>query len=75
MFGKGYNRAAPIAKTTMLPHAPGPPQNGNPLERLSGSIERVTFHSEATGFCMLHIKVKGHRDVVTVVGPADRHCG
>jgi exodeoxyribonuclease V alpha subunit len=37
---------------------------------LSGSIERVTFHSEATGFCVLRVKVKGHRDVVTVVGSA-----
>jgi exodeoxyribonuclease V alpha subunit len=39
-------------------------------ERLSGSIERVTFHSEASGFCVLRVKVKGHRDVVTVVGSA-----
>jgi exodeoxyribonuclease V alpha subunit len=39
-------------------------------ERLSGSIERVTFHSEATGFCVLRVKVKGHRDLVTVVGSA-----
>ncbi len=39
-------------------------------ERLSGSIERVTFHSEATGFCVLRVKIKGHRDLVTVVGSA-----
>lgn len=39
-------------------------------ERLSGSIERVTFHSEATGFCVLRVKVKGNRDLVTVVGSA-----
>lgn len=39
-------------------------------ERLSGSIERVTFHSEASGFCVLRVKVKGHRDLVTVVGSA-----
>jgi exodeoxyribonuclease V alpha subunit len=45
-------------------------QNRNPLERLAGSIERVTFHSEATGFCVLRVKVKGHRDLVTVVGSA-----
>jgi exodeoxyribonuclease V alpha subunit len=47
-----------------------PIQSRDPLERLSGSIERVTFHSEATGFCVLRVKVKGHRDVVTVVGSA-----
>jgi exodeoxyribonuclease V alpha subunit len=30
----------------------------------------VTFHSEETGFCVLRIKVRGHRDLVTVVGTA-----
>ncbi len=39
-------------------------------ERLSGSIERVTFHSEQTGFCVLQVKVKGRRDLTTVVGSA-----
>lgn len=47
-----------------------PLQTRDSLERLSGSIERVTFHSEATGFCVLRVKVKGHRDLVTVVGSA-----
>lgn len=37
-------------------------------ERLSGSIERVTFHSEESGFCVLRIKVSGRKDLVTVVG-------
>ena len=46
------------------------PHNRDPLERLSGAIERVTFHSEATGFCVLRVKVKGNRDLVTVVGSA-----
>ncbi|MGZ9214342.1 MAG: SF1B family DNA helicase RecD2 [Candidatus Binatia bacterium] len=45
-------------------------QNRDSPERLSGSIERVTFHSEATGFCVLRVKVKGHRDLATVVGSA-----
>jgi exodeoxyribonuclease V alpha subunit len=39
-------------------------------ERLSGSVERVTFHSEESGFCILRTKVKGRRDLVTVVGSA-----
>ena len=50
------------------------PQNvntsGTPTERLSGSVERVTFHSEESGFCILRTKVKGRRDLVTVVGSA-----
>ena len=35
---------------------------------MSGLIERVTFFSEDTGFAVLQVKVKGHRDLVTVVG-------
>jgi exodeoxyribonuclease V alpha subunit len=39
-------------------------------DRLSGAIERVTFHSEESGFCVLRVKVQGNRDLVTVVGSA-----
>lgn len=38
------------------------------LEHLSGSIERVTFHSEESGFCVLKVNVRGNRELVTVVG-------
>ncbi len=41
-----------------------------PSEHLSGSIERVTFHSEQSGFCVLRVKVRGQRDLVTVIGSA-----
>ena len=41
-----------------------------PAERLSGVIERVTFHNEDSGFCVLRVKVKDHSDLVTVVGVA-----
>ncbi|CAK6690532.1 ATP-dependent RecD-like DNA helicase [Synechococcus sp. CBW1107] len=37
---------------------------------LAGSIERVTFHNAENGFCVLRIKARGHRDLVTVVGHA-----
>jgi len=39
-------------------------------ETLSGSIERVTFHSEESGFCVLRVKVRGYQDFVTVTGSA-----
>jgi exodeoxyribonuclease V alpha subunit len=39
-----------------------------PVESLAGLIERVTFFSEESGFSVLQVKVKGHRDLVTVVG-------
>jgi len=47
-----------------------PPSTDTPVERIAGSVERVTFHSEESGFCVLRIKVKGKRDLVTVVGSA-----
>ncbi len=39
-------------------------------ERLTGSIERVTFHSDETGFCVLKVKVTGQREPVSVLGTA-----
>ena len=42
----------------------------SPSERVGGLIERVTFHGEETGFCVLRVKVRTHRDLVTVVGHA-----
>jgi exodeoxyribonuclease V alpha subunit len=45
-------------------------------EPLAGLVERVTFHSAETGFCVLRVKVRGHRDLVTVLGSAaDVHAG
>lgn len=39
-------------------------------EPLSGLVEGVTFHSAETGFCVLRVKVRGQRDLVTVLGSA-----
>lgn len=39
-------------------------------DRLSGLVERVTFHSEINGYCVLRLKVKGEQDLVTVIGYA-----
>ena len=39
-------------------------------EPLSGLVERVTFHSPETGFCVLRVKVRGHRELVSVLGSA-----
>src|SRR5882724_9382828 len=47
-----------------------PSSSTHPMEHLTGVVERVTFHSEETGFCVLRVKVRGHRDLVTVVGTA-----
>ena len=39
-------------------------------EVLAGLIVRVTFHNAENGFCVLRIKARGHRDLVTVIGHA-----
>jgi len=44
------------------------PVESQPQDGITGLIERVTFHSEETGFAVLRVKAKGHRDLVTVVG-------
>ncbi|NEV63734.1 SF1B family DNA helicase RecD2 [Thiorhodococcus minor] len=46
------------------------PTQSAPTERLSGAIERVTFHSPESGFCVLRIKVRGERELVTLIGSA-----
>jgi exodeoxyribonuclease V alpha subunit len=33
-------------------------------------VERVSFHSEESGFCVLRVKVRGEHDLVTVIGTA-----
>ena len=39
-------------------------------EVLVGNVERVPLHSEESGFCVLRVKARGHRDLVTTVGHA-----
>src|ERR1700756_2859241 len=48
---------------------PTQPESSTP-EVLAGLVERVTYHNVENGFCVLRAKVRGHRDVVTVVGHA-----
>ena len=37
-------------------------------EKLTGLIDRVTFHNTESGYCVLRVTARGHRDPVTVVG-------
>ncbi len=46
------------------------PTSQSASEVLSGLVERVTFHNPETGFCVLRVKARGHRDLVTTVGHA-----
>jgi exodeoxyribonuclease V alpha subunit len=61
----------PIAgQSSGMPDTTAQPTEVQSTEVLAGSIERVTFHSAESGFCVLRIKARGHRDLVTVVGHA-----
>ena len=45
-------------------------QDTSTQEVLAGLVERVTFHNSENGFCVLRVKARSHRDLVTVVGHA-----
>ncbi len=53
--------------------APDPEHRVNAVsadEELAGLVERVTFHSEETGFTVLKVRARGHRDLVSVTATA-----
>src|ERR1700736_2542984 len=39
-------------------------------EVLAGLVERVTYQNTENGFCVIRVKARGHRELVTVVGHA-----
>ncbi|MBL6957146.1 MAG: ATP-dependent RecD-like DNA helicase [Chlorobium phaeobacteroides] len=38
------------------------------IERLAGTVERIVFHSDDSGFSVLRVRLKGSREPVTVTG-------
>jgi len=44
------------------------PEPRTPSEEIAGLVERVTFFNEESGFAVLRVKVRGHRELVTVLG-------
>jgi len=46
---------------------PTPPSD---REVLAGLVERVTYQNAENGFCVIRVKARGHRDLITVVGHA-----
>ena len=44
------------------------PERKPVIEEISGLIERVTFHNDESGFCVLRVKTPGHQEETTVVG-------
>jgi exodeoxyribonuclease V alpha subunit len=36
-------------------------------EVLAGLVDRVAFHNTENGFCVLRVKARGQRDLITLV--------
>ena len=49
---------------------PEPSSSSPPREALAGLVDRVTFHNADNVFCVLRVKARGHRELVTTVGHA-----
>ena len=49
---------------------PEAPRTSTPTEVLAGLVDRVTFHNSENGFCVLRVKARGQRDLITLVGQA-----
>lgn len=45
-----------------------PSSDAQPKAHIAGSVERVTYHNAENGYCVARIKVKGQKDLVTLVG-------
>ena len=61
----GANRAG-----TFFAFVAAMPANTDQPELLAGLVERVTFHNEENGFCVLRVKARGHKELVTTIGHA-----
>ena len=61
---------APASPAPVLSQPSPPAPSAAPKETLAGLVERVTFHNADSGFCVLRVKARGQRDLVTVVGHA-----
>jgi exodeoxyribonuclease V alpha subunit len=46
------------------------PRTSTQTEVLAGLVDRVTFHNSDSGFCVLRVKARGQRDLITIVGHA-----
>lgn len=50
------------------PMSDATPERRSAAEEISGVIERVTFHNDESGFCVLRVRARGRREEIMVVG-------
>src|ERR1700731_3635749 len=68
-FAPADRRPPPAAKDDPKVRMKPQPESST-QEVLTGLVERVTFHNAENGFCVLRIKARGHRELITVIGTA-----
>ena len=67
--GVSIGHAGPLLQSPpVTPNQQPQPAAATQPDQIAGLVERVTFHNDESGFCVLRIKARGHRDLVTVVG-------
>jgi exodeoxyribonuclease V alpha subunit len=62
----GLRRPIRTGATRIMNFQPQPSDR----EVLAGLVERVTYQNADNGFCVVRVKARGHRDLVTLVGHA-----
>jgi exodeoxyribonuclease V alpha subunit len=60
-LARHFSSAANIMKTEPKP---------SDRELLAALVERVTYQNAENGFCVIRVKARGHRELITVVGHA-----
>jgi len=66
-FGTGHlSLGCEIATMDIMKTEPIPSDR----EVLAGLVERVTYQNADNGFCVIRVKARGYRDLITVVGHA-----
>src|SRR5437763_7146292 len=63
--GGSVDESLEVVNSRLKPQAESSTQ-----EVLAGLVERVTFHNAENGFCVIRIKARGHRELITVIGHA-----
>src|SRR5215472_4941871 len=66
-FRKGRNGSSGVSPA---PHPSSQISTVSSTEVLAGLVDRVTFHNVENGFCVLRVKARGQRDLITLVGHA-----
>jgi exodeoxyribonuclease V alpha subunit len=61
---------APLADRTAMTAIMKSEPMPSDCEVLTGLVERVTYQNAENGFCVLRVKARGHRELVTLVGHA-----